>query len=449
MDQELAGYRGTALSHLSAVNANIGDILQIQKNGETYSGILMPRYELADDQHIVLKMPNGYNIGIKITPNLIIERIGLGEKPAFRTDSTAFSNKNLPLISIISTGGTIASRIDYRTGAVHSALTADDICNVVPELTQMANIRTEILFSLFSENLQSHHWQKLAHSISNHISQGAQGVVICHGTDTMAYTSAALSFALQNLPVPVLIVGSQRSSDRPSSDATENLINAVRVAATGQIAEVMILMHDTSSDTTALLHRGTKVRKCHTSRRDAFQSVNAQPLAKIHSSRIEYMSHDYTNRDSEKQLVLKPHFDEKVALIKFYPGLAPQLLHWYVNNSYRGIIFEGSGLGHLPENIYPEIEYAVDHGVVFGMTSQCIWGRVNMNVYTTGRDLQNLGVLPLHDMLPETAAVKMMWALGQTQSIQEVKDIMLTNIAGEIENRSQFQYFNPCEMNEV
>jgi glutamyl-tRNA(Gln) amidotransferase subunit D len=449
MDQELAGYRGTALSHLSAVNANIGDILQIQKNGETYSGILMPRYELADDQHIVLKMPNGYNIGIKITPNLIIERIGLGEKPAFRTDSTAISNKNLPLISIISTGGTIASRIDYRTGAVHSALTADDICNVVPELTQMANIKTEILFSLFSENLQSHHWQKLAHSISNHISQGAQGVVICHGTDTMAYTSAALSFALQNLPVPVLIVGSQRSSDRPSSDATENLINAVRVAATGQIAEVMILMHDTSSDTTTLLHRGNKVRKCHTSRRDAFQSVNAQPLAKIHSSHIEYMSHDYANRDSEKKLVLKPHFDEKVALIKFYPGLDPQLLHWYVNNSYRGIIFEGSGLGHLPENIYPEIEYAVNHGVVCGMTSQCIWGRVNMNVYTTGRDLQNLGVLPLHDMLPETAAVKMMWALGQTQSIQKVKNIMLTNIAGEIENRSQFQYFNPCEMNEV
>ena len=449
MDQELAGYRGTALSYLSAVNAHIGDILQIQKNGETYSGILMPRYELADDQHIVLKMSNGYNIGIKITPNLIIERIGLGEKPAFRTDSTAITNINLPLISIISTGGTIASRIDYRTGAVHSALTADDICNVVPELTQMANIRTEILFSLFSENLRSHHWEKLAHAVSNHISQGAQGVVICHGTDTMAYTSAALSFALQNLPVPVLLVGSQRSSDRPSSDAIANLINAIRVAATGQIAEVMILMHDTSSDTAALLHRGTKVRKCHTSRRDAFQSVNTQPLAKIHSSHIEYLSHHYENRDSEKQLLLKPHFDEKVALIKFYPGLASQLIRWYVNNSYRGIIFEGSGLGHLPENIYPEIEYAVNHGVVLGMTSQCLWGRVNMNVYTTGRDLQNLGVLPLHDMLPETAVIKMMWALGQSHSIQEAKDIMLTNIAGEIEIRSQFQYFNPCEMNKV
>jgi glutamyl-tRNA(Gln) amidotransferase subunit D len=188
MGQEPAGYRGTALSHLSAVNANIGDILQIQKNGEIYSGILMPRYELADDQHIVLKMPNGYNIGIKITPNIKIERVGLGEKPAFSTCSTVASNANLPTVSIISTGGTIASRIDYRTGAVHSALTADDICNVVPELTQMANIRTEILFSLFSENLRSHHWQKLAQSIFDHISKGAQGVVICHGTDTMAYT---------------------------------------------------------------------------------------------------------------------------------------------------------------------------------------------------------------------------------------------------------------------
>jgi glutamyl-tRNA(Gln) amidotransferase subunit D len=449
MGQEPAGYRGTALSHLSAVNAQIGDILQIQKNGEIYSGILMPRYELADDQHIVLKMPNGYNIGIKITPNTTIERVGLGEKPAFSTGSTVISNTNLPTVSIISTGGTIASRIDYRTGAVHSALTADDICNVVPELTQMANIRTEILFSLFSENLRSHHWQKLAQSIFDHISKGAQGVVICHGTDTMAYTSAALSFALQNLPVPVLLVGSQRSSDRPSSDATENLINAIRVAAAGHIAEVMILMHDTSSDTTALLHRGTKVRKCHTSRRDAFQSVNTQPLAKIHPSHIEYISHDYANRDGEKQLIIKPCFDENVALIKFYPGFPPQLIRWYVNHSYRGIIFEGTGLGHLAENIYPEIKYAVDHGVVLGMTSQCLWGRVNMNVYTTGRDLQNLGVLPLHDMLPETAVIKMMWAFGQTQNIPKVKDIMLTNIAGEIETRSQFQNFNPCEVNKV
>jgi glutamyl-tRNA(Gln) amidotransferase subunit D len=265
----------------------------------------------------------------------------------------------------------------------------------------------------------------------------------------MAYTSAALSFALQNLPVPVLLVGSQRSSDRPSSDATANLINAIRVAVAGQIAEVMILMHDTSSDTTAVLHRGTKVRKCHTSRRDAFRSVNTQPLAKIHPSHIEYLSHDYARRDSEKQLVIKSCFDEKVGLIKFYPGLVPQLLRWYVDNSYRGIIFEGTGLGHLAENIYPEIKYAIDKGLVLGMTSQCIWGRVNMNVYTTGRDLQNLGVLSLHDIVPETAVVKMMWALGQTQSIQEVKDIMLTNVVGEIEPRSQFQNYNPCEMNKV
>jgi glutamyl-tRNA(Gln) amidotransferase subunit D len=449
MGGEQTGYRGTALTHLSALNVNIGDILQIKKNEEIYTGSLMPRYELADDQHIVLKMPNGYNIGIKITPNIIIERIGVGEQPTFSTSSSEISNANLPSISIISTGGTIASRIDYRTGAVHSALTADDICNIVPELTQMANITTEILFSLFSENLRSQHWKQLAHSISSHISHGAQGVVICHGTDTMAYTSAALSFALQNLPVPVLLVGSQRSSDRPSSDATANLINAIRVATISQIAEVMILMHETSSDTTALLHRGTKVRKCHTSRRDAFQSINICPLARIYPTHIKYIAQDYAPRDVKKQLIVKPCFEEKVALIKFYPGLDPQVIRWYVNHSYRGIVFEGTGLGHLAENIHPEIEHAADHGIVLGMTSQCLWGRVNMNVYTTGRDLQNLGVIPLHDMLPETALIKMMWALGQTQNIPEIKDIMLTNIAGEIEPRSQFQHFNISEMNKV
>jgi glutamyl-tRNA(Gln) amidotransferase subunit D len=449
MGGEQTGYRGTALTQLSALNVNVGDILQVKKNGEIYSGILIPRYELADDQHIVLKMPNGYNIGIKLTPNTIIERIGQGEKPTVSTNPPGISDAYLPSISIISTGGTIASRIDYRTGAVHSALTADDICNVVPEITQMANITTEILFSLFSENLRSQHWKQLAHSIFNHISHGAQGVVICHGTDTMAYTSAALSFALQNLPVPVLLVGSQRSSDRPSSDATANLINAIRVAATGQIAEVMILMHETSSDTTALLHRGTKVRKCHTSRRDAFQSINIQPLAKIYPSHIKYIAQNYNLRDINKQLSVKPCFEEKAALIKFYPGLNPQLIRWYVNHSYRGIVFEGTGLGHLAENIYPEIKHAADQGVVLGMTSQCLWGRVNMNVYTTGRDLQNLGVLPLYDMLPETAIIKMMWALGQTQNIPEIKDIMLTNIAGEIETRSQFQHYNVNEMNKV
>ncbi len=449
MEKEEAGYRGIALTQLSSVNAHIGDILQVKKNGTIYSGVLMPRYDLADDQHIVLKMSNGYNIGIKITPNIIFERIGTGKKPAFYTSSTEKYDTNLPSISIISTGGTIASRIDYRTGAVHSALTADDICSVVPELAQLANIKTEILFSVFSENLQSQHWQQLAHSIANHISHGAHGVVICHGTDTMAYTAAALSFALQNLPVPVLLVGSQRSSDRPSSDATLNLINAVRVAATGQIAEVVILMHETSSDTTALLHRGTKVRKCHTSRRDAFQSINTQPLAKIDLSHIAYTVSDYARRDINKQLIVKPCFEEKVALIKFYPGLNPQLVRWYVSQQYRGIIFEGTGLGHLAENLYSEIKHAADQGVILGMTSQCLWGRVNMNVYTTGRDLQNLGVIPLQDMLPETAMIKLMWALGQTYNKDKITDIMLTNIAGEIETRSEFQNYNPSEMNKV
>ena len=436
MSGEFPGYRGEALQLLRAVGAEIGDLIRVTKNGVSYEGILIPRSEYGDERHIVIKIKSGYNIGIRITPTTRIEKIGVGVKPTFVPPPLPEYKPNLPKVTIVSTGGTIASRVDYRTGGVRPALSASDLYSVVPELSDIAIIHAEILFSLFSENITAKHWSKIAETVAKHIENGANGVVIAHGTDTMAYTAAALSFALQNLPVPVILVGSQRSADRPSSDAATNLMGAVAAAARAPFAEVALAMHETISDKSIVLHRGTKVRKCHTSRRDTFRSVNSAPLARVENGNVTMLVREYRRRDPNRRLVLRPKFDEKAALIKFHPGLNPEVIEWYVGQGYRGIILEGTGLGHVSCYCFPAIRKAIGSGVIVAMTSQCIWGRVNMNVYDTGRDLLAMGVIPLEDMLPETALVKLMWALGQSEDVEEVKRLLTTNIAYEITPRT-------------
>jgi glutamyl-tRNA(Gln) amidotransferase subunit D len=307
---------------------------------------------------------------------------------------------------------------------------------VVPELANVARVDTEIVFSLYSENITQKHWTELAETVTKRIEEGVDGIVIAHGTDTMAYTSAALSFALQNLPVPVILVGAQRSSDRPSSDAATNLIGAVKAAGEAPFAEVGLAMHESVSDTAITIHRGTKVRKCHTSRRDTFKSVNGFPIAKVKDLQVTMQANQYQRRDLSKKLVLKPNFSEKVALVKFYPGFDPSIIDFYVEKGMKGILLEGSGLGHVSKFCFDAIKNAVDKGVLVALSSQCIWGRVNMNVYDTGRDLLSFGVLPLDDMFPETGLVKLMWALGQTSDVEEAKNLLKTNIAGEFSPRT-------------
>jgi len=429
---ESLGYKGEALEAIRKAEAEIGDMIRITRKGEVYEGILIPRSEYGDEKHIVIKLKSGYNIGIRITPNTKIEKTGKGAKPAFAPPPPPEQNPELPKVAIISTGGTIASRVDYRTGAVRPALTASDLYSVVPELANIARIDAQILFSLFSENITPKHWKEIAKAVAKQISEGVDGVVIAHGTDTMGYTAAALSFALQDLPVPVILVGSQRSADRPSSDAATNLIGAVTAAAKAPFAEVAVAMHEITSDTSIILHRGTKVRKCHTSKRDAFESVNATPMARVQNQKISMLTKKYRKRNPLRKLTLKAKFEEKVALIKFYPSMNPAVIDWYVEKDYSGIIIEGTGLGHAGSYAFKAIQNAIEQNVIVGMTSQCIWGRVNMNVYNQGRDLLALGVIPLEDMLPETATVKLMWIFGQTKNTEEAKKLLKTNIADEI-----------------
>jgi glutamyl-tRNA(Gln) amidotransferase subunit D len=437
---EASGYKGHALQLLKATDCGIGDILKIISKGKSYEGILIPRSGAGSA--IIIKMKNGYNIGIEATVDVKIEKIGKGIAPQFEVPPLPKQNPALPHIFIVSTGGTIASRVDYRTGAVRTAMSASDLYGVVPELADVARIDTEIIFSIYSENLTPQNWTELATKVAERIEAGIDGVVIAHGTDTMGYTSAALSFALQNLPVPVILVGAQRSSDRPSSDAATNLIGAVKAAGEAPFAEVGLAMHETSSDIAIAIHRGTKVRKCHTSRRDTFKSINASPIARVQNLKVTMNTNSYQKRDSKRKLVLKPIFCDKVALIKFYPGLDPAVIDFYVEKGFKGILLEGTGLGHVSKFCFDAIKRAIEKGVVVALASQCIWGRVDMNVYNTGRDLLSLGVIPLEDMFPETSFVKLMWVLGQTNDSKEVATIMQTNLVDEISTRTLPQNLN-------
>src|SRR6184192_4578105 len=309
--QELEGYHGQVLQQLRKSKAKIGSIIRLtSKSGEVFEGTLIPRSEYSDQTHIVLKMKNGYNIGISLDRTEKLEVIGQGEKPHFTKPSPPANHVGSPRVAIVSTGGTIASRVDYRTGAVQPALTAVDLASVVPELSAIAEIDAHILFSEYSVNIGPTHWKGMAEEVGRKIADGAEGVVISHGTDTLHYTAAALSFALANLPVPVLLVGAQRSSDRPSSDAASNLTGAVALAAHADLGVVGVTMHQDLSDRYIIAHRGTRVRKCHTSRRDAFKSINSNPLARydLHTRQIEYFESP-PRRRSDHSFSLKPAFD--------------------------------------------------------------------------------------------------------------------------------------------
>lgn len=448
MSLEEYGYHGELARILKEHNISVYDRILIEKDGFTYEGILMPKPELSHPDTVIIKLDNGYNVGISIGPNVRIRLLKKG-KPALPSPPKVVPRpkEDLPHVALIGTGGTIASRVDYKTGAVYPAFTTEEIYSLVPELSNIARLDMHLLFNIFSEDMTPQNWVKIANKVAEFIQKGVDGVVIAHGTDTMGYTAAALSFALQNLPVPVVLVGAQRSSDRPSSDAALNLISAVYTAARAPFAEVVVVMHGTTSDNYCLAHRGTKVRKCHTSRRDAFRSINTKPLARIYGSKkIELICRDFRKRDKNRKLKLVAKFDEKVALIKTFPGMKGDIIEHLIDYGYHGIVIEGTGLGHAPYTLLKPIKRAIDEGIAVVMTSQCIWGRINMNVYRRGVELLRLGVIPGEDMLPETAFVKLMWVLAQTRDLDKVRELMLTNIAGEINPRSEPSTYPPMEV---
>jgi len=424
---EHKGYKGKSLDYLKQKNVSVGDSIKIISD-LTYEGILMPRYETSEDSHIVLKLKSGYNIGIELSEIKDIEKIS-STKVVVEEESVKKTDSSLPKILLLSTGGTIASKVDYRTGAVTPALTAADLNDAVPEIAEIANIDAEVLFSEYSENLQPEHWVETAKKIQSIVDLDYKGVIVAHGTDTMHYSSAFLSFALSGLKIPVVFVGSQRSSDRPSSDAASNLIAATKFIVKTDVNGIYVVMHHNESDETISCHLGTRVRKNHASKRSAFETIGSDPAFLILDKKIIKNSRDkfFENQSFNPRLGI----DTQVALVKYHPGYEPKQIEALIDLGFKAIIFEGTGLGHVGKTMYDVIKKANAEGLFLGMTSQCIDGRVRMTVYESGRDLLELGITPLENMIPEVALVKTMWALGNSEDKDGLKKLLLENIASE------------------
>ncbi|MBX3042901.1 MAG: Glu-tRNA(Gln) amidotransferase subunit GatD [Candidatus Kapabacteria bacterium] len=430
------GYSGNTLEVLKKFNALVWSDIDVETNdGSFYSGIILPRSETSDDKHLVIKMATGYNIGIRAEK---ISKINIkGRKVAhYKIPEKEFPyDKGKPRVKLFGTGGTIASRLDYRTGAVIPAFSPGELYGSVPELADYCNLETVKLYGVFSENMGPEQWIGTAKAIAEEIESGVQGIVIGHGTDTMHHTAAILSFMIQNSPVPIVMVGSQRSSDRPSSDAALNLIHSVKAAAESDIAEVQVCMFGPTSDSYGLLHRGTRVRKMHSSYRSTFRTIGDIPLAMINREKITPLRQDYSRRRKDTDFQLMPYFEERVGMVYYYPNMMPDMIDSMVEKGYKGIVIAGTGLGHVNKPLYPALKRAQDAGVAVYMTVQTLWGYVQMYVYETGREMMELGVVPTANMLPEVAFMKLCWALGQTPDLEEVKNIMLTPVNGEITER--------------
>ena len=435
---------------LSKSGIRIGDRITVSKDKNIYEGLLMPRIEVGDPNSIVLKLDSGYNIGIKFAKGI---KVGKSHKrePEEIKEEVRFEmgkervrglkfDKTKPPVTLIVTGGTIISRVDYKTGGVAPLESPEELLANVPELTKIINLRKIIIpFRKASEDLDHMDWQKLAAVIAKE-SNESEGFIIAHGTDTMHFTSAALSFMLKDVTKPVVLVGSQRSGDRGSSDAWMNLICAAYLSIS-DIAEVGICMHGETSDTFCYFHRGTRVRKTHATRRDAFQSFEDKPIAKVFpNGQINSLS-NYKKR-TNRSMMADTSYDPKVALIKVYPDSDPGILDYYLQKKYRGIVIEGTGMGHVPtkasKSWIPAIKHVTKSGIPVVITTQTLYGRVHSNVYENLRILYNeTGAISGEDMLPEVALVKLGFVLGHKhKNLDEIRKMMLTNIAGEITERT-------------
>jgi glutamyl-tRNA(Gln) amidotransferase subunit D len=428
------GYKAESIAIMKKFGVKTWSRIRIESSNGTSEGIILPRNKFAPDNYIEIKLKNGYNIGIPIdesTKMTLIEQTPPMEvkfKP-----SAPQINKNLPNIKLLGTGGTIASRLDYVTGGVIPAFEPAELFAAVPELSQICNLDTEVMFKIFSEDMVPDKWLEMAHKVAKAANSGVDGIMIGHGTDTMSYTTAALSFLLKDLSVPVVVVGSQRSSDRPSSDAALNLINAATVAGKANLAEVVLCMLGSSNHSYGFIHRGTRVRKMHSSVRHTFRTIGDTPLGMVQNGQVSFFKSDVRSRPTSKiQTTAAKKIESKIGLVYAYPGIPPEIIDLYIDKGYKGIVIAGTGLGHVPHTMIPALERAKDAHIPVVMTLQTLWGFTGMDVYETGREEQAVGVIPGQNMLPETAVAKLAWLLGNYDNEEEIRTLIATNIAGEI-----------------
>ncbi len=449
---------------------NPGDRVNLVTKKETLKGILLPS---ADPSLVFVKLDTGYNVGfpkkeVTITALKSEESKRKAErkdkngrkdkessskslfKPSTTPSATLSKNKELPPITILHTGGTIASKADYRTGGVVTAFSPSDLITLFPELQHIANIESELVAQMWSDDLRFAHFTLIAKKIEEQVKKGTAGIVLGMGTDNLAVAAAALSFIIEKTPIPIILVGSQRSSDRGSSDAGMNLMCAASFIAKTDFAGVAICMHETEQDTTCAILPGCKTYKLHSSRRDAFKAINAKPIARVDykSKTTTFLTKEYPRRSAEK-LVLKPKMEEKVGLLKVHVNMFPEQFEFFKEQKYKGLIIEGTGLGHTPgqapnplceihKKMYPAIKKVIDSGCIVVMATQCLFGGVNMQVYDKGRDLLNLGIIPGGDMLANTALVKLSWLLANYPR-KEVEKLITQNLRGELSERIEYE----------
>jgi glutamyl-tRNA(Gln) amidotransferase subunit D len=420
-----------------------GDKIKVITKDREYEGILMP----LESDNVVIKLANGYNIGIDKKKIKKIEILESYKEPKIKKEGLIKTKKELPLISILHTGGTIASKVDYRTGGVVARFTPDDIVEMFPELEQIANIESRLISNMWSEDLRFIHLKLMAEAVIKEIKRGAKGIVITHGTDTMHVASAALSFMLENCPVPVIFVGAQRSSDRPSSDAAINLVCAFEFINQTDFKGVAICMHDKKDDKTSLILPACKTRKMHASRRDAFRPINTTAIARIdfETRKIEILQ---KIKKPESKFEPKLDMEDKTALLKIHINMVPEQFSFF--KGYKGLVIEGTGLGHAPVGVPNEycklhskilkaIKELVDSGTIVAMTTQTIYGTVQMHVYSNGIDLVNAGVIEAK-IMPEIAFVKLAWLLKNFPK-KQVKELMQQDLRGEIFDRIEDNTF--------
>lgn len=429
------GYKKKSKKFFKVHNIEAWDKVEIKKGDSLFQGIILPRNQFADDGYVEIKLSNGYNIGLKVED---LEEINvIGKNPPMIVEFEGMKipkDKSKPNVTLLGTGGTIASRLDYVTGGVIPAFKPRELYAAVPELAEICNLDTKIIFKIFSEDMKPNNWLKIAKEVTKLSNSGIDGIVVTHGTDTLGYSTAAVSFLVQNLHVPVVFVGSQRSSDRPSSDAAINLIHGTNLAAKGDIAEVVLCMLGSSSHTYGLIHRGTRVRKMHSSVRHAFRTIGDIPLGKIENEKIVWFKKDIHHKsavDLELETICSKKIESKCALVYIHPGMSTEIIDFYIDKGYKGIVLAGTGLGHAPKHMFNSIQRAISEGISVVMALQTLWGFTGMKVYSNGRELLDLGVIPA-DMIPETAFAKLCWVLGNYQDENKIKQVMQTNIAGEI-----------------
>ncbi len=435
---------------LSAAHLSDGDTLRLSIGTHRYEGVLLPSSE-SDSPILLLKLRNGYNVGLAYSPEMKFEKLAEAKKSLGSIPSLPLTDSKNPAISILATGGTIGTHVDYATGGVYMSRTPAEVLSTTPELSNFVRIsQIEAPFTMASEDMQPVHWQEMARQAGTLLNDPeVKGLLITHGTDTLHYSSAALSFMLENLGKPVALVGAQKSPDRGSFDGRLNLICGALYAGHSNFAEVAVVMHATSSDDYCYAHRGTKVRKMHTSARPAFHSINDSPLAKIFpDGKIESL-HSRHRARSDSPVNVDDRFEPKTALLKVYPGSDPSILDFYSQKGYRGIVLEAMALGHVPtgksgtdmgdydyKKVWiPHVKKAVDSGMTLAVTSQALYGRTSPTVYRNLRLLAQTGAVFCSDMLPETAYAKLGCILGRTQDPQQARTMLLQNWSHEFNDR--------------